>query len=250
MTTRCLKSPFQLKTRKTASPPVEGNILEEAVGAANARIGNPPAFPPVGGCLHCCWKRWMQLEAEHWTIFVIRSGYHVPFIQSLPTLIKTPLSTSSYAKGSTEGLALRDKVLTMLEKSTFQELLDDIPRRLQSIFLVKKASGGWRPVIGMSALNKFVKQTPFSMETADTFRQAVKPQDFMCTLDLKDTYFQIPIHSSSRKYLRFNLDNKKYHFKELCFGLSTALQVFTQVFALVSSWAHRIGICLLHYLDD
>ena len=41
-----------------------------------------------------------------------------------------------------------------------------------------------------------------------------------------------------------------YQFKVLCFGLSTAPQVFTRVFAAVSAWAHTCGIRLLCYLDD
>ena len=36
----------------------------------------------------------------------------------------------------------------------------------------------------------------------------------------------------------------------LCFGLSTAPQVFTRVFATVSAWAHSRGVQLLRYLDD
>ena len=35
----------------------------------------------------------------------------------------------------------------------------------------------------------------------------------------------------------------------LCFGLSTAPQVFTRVFATVSAWAHSRGVRLLRYLD-
>ena len=38
--------------------------------------------------------------------------------------------------------------------------------------------------------------------------------------------------------------------QSLCFGLSTAPQVFTRVFAAVSAWAHSRGIRLLRYLDD
>ena len=41
-----------------------------------------------------------------------------------------------------------------------------------------------------------------------------------------------------------------YQFKALCFGLSTAPQVFTRVFAAVSAWAHSRAIRLLRYLDD
>ena len=50
----------------------------------------------------------------------------------------------------------------------------------------------------------------------------------------------------SRKLLRFTSEGTVYQFQALCFGLSTAPQVFT----VVSAWAHTHGIRLLRYLDD
>ena len=41
-----------------------------------------------------------------------------------------------------------------------------------------------------------------------------------------------------------------YQFKALCFGLSTALQVFTRVMAPVSAILHSLGIRMRRYLDD
>ena len=79
---------------------------------------------------------------------------------------------------------------------------------------------------------------------------SVREGYFLASLDLKDAYFQIPIHGSSRKLLRFMSEGTVYQFKALCFGLSTAPQVFTRVFAAVSAWAHARGIRLLRYLDD
>ena len=43
---------------------------------------------------------------------------------------------------------------------------------------------------------------------------------------------------------------KVYQFKVLCFGLSTAPQVFTWVMAPVSAFLHQAGIRLRRYLDD
>ena len=53
----------------------------------------------------------------------------------------------------------------------------------------------------------------------------------MVSIDLKDAYLQVPMHPESRKYLRFMVFGKVYQFKVLCFGLSTAPQVFTRVMA-------------------
>ena len=79
---------------------------------------------------------------------------------------------------------------------------------------------------------------------------SVREGDFVASIDLKDVYFQIPDHQSSRKLLRFLSDGTVYQFKALCFGLLTAPQVFTKVFAAVSAWARSHGIRLLRYLDN
>ena len=72
----------------------------------------------------------------------------------------------------------------------------------------------------------------------------------MFSIDLKDAYFQVPIHPHSRPYLWIMLNWKVYQFWALCIGLSSAPQVFTRVFTLASAWAHDRGIHLFHYLDD
>ena len=70
------------------------------------------------------------------------------------------------------------------------------------------------------------------------------------SLDLRDAYLQVPMHPESRKFLRFVAGGKVYQFKVLCFGLSTAPQVFSRVMAPVSAFLHRTGIRLRRYLDD
>ena len=116
-------------------------------------------------------------------------------------------------------------------------------------------SGSWLlqssfPVIVLSHLNEFVQLTRFKMETVASVLLSVREGDFLASLDLKDAYFQIPIHPSSRKLLRFTSEGTVYQFRALCFGLSTAPQVFTRVFAAVSAWSHTHGIRLLRYLND
>ena len=66
----------------------------------------------------------------------------------------------------------------------------------------------------------------------------------------KDVYLQVLMHPDSRKFLRFMVGGKVYQFKVLCFGLSTAPQVFTRVMAPVSAILHRMGLRLRRYLDD
>ena len=138
----------------------------------------------------------------------------------------------------------------MLQKDAVEIVRDPGLGFYSRLFLVEKATGGWRPVIDLSPLNRFVRLTPFRMETVTSVLASIREGDFMSSIDLRDAYFQIPIHRSSRKWLRFLSGGTVYQFKALCFGLCTAPQVFTQVFVTISSWAHAHGIRLLRYLDD
>ena len=124
------------------------------------------------------------------------------------------------------------------------------PGFYSQLFVVMKASGAWRPVIDLSTLNLRVQQTSFKMETLQSVLLSVRPGDWMVSLDLKDAYLQVLMHPESRKFLRFMAEGKVYRFKVLCFGLSTALQVFTRVMAPVSAILHRMGLRLRRYLDD
>ena len=192
----------------------------------------------VGGCLSQHWRRWQAIGADSWVVTVLRDGYRVSFLDSPPPLSRTPVSFPTYRAGFPRAQALRQEVEAMLAKGALEIARDPGPSFYSRLFLVEKASGGWRPMIDLSHLNEFVQLTPFKMETVTSALLSVRDGNFLAFLDLKDAYFQIPIHPSSRKLLRFTSEGPVYQFRALCFGLSTAPQVFTRVFAAVSAWAH------------
>ena len=72
----------------------------------------------------------------------------------------------------------------------------------------------------------------------------------MASIDLREASLQVPVHPESRRFLRFVAHGRAYQFTALCFGLSTALQVFTWVMAPVSVVLPSLGIRMRHYLDD
>ena len=224
-------------------------------GAKVAESGIPEAWREsaaavkVGGCLSVHCRRWQAFGADSWTVSVLRDGYRLPF-ESPPLLTRTPILFPAYRPGSPQSLALRQEIEKMLAKGALEIVPDPGPSLYSRLFLVEKATGGWRPVIDLSTLNTFIRQTPFKMETVASVLNAVQENDLLASLDLKDAYFQVPVHPSSRKFLRFVSQGTVYQFKVLCLGLSTAPQVFTRVFAAVSAWAHTRGIRLLRYLDD
>ena len=74
--------------------------------------------------------------------------------------------------------------------------------------------------------------------------------DGMVSIDLQDIYLQFPVQPESRRFLRFCVGHQTFQFQVLCFGLSSALQVFTRVMAPISSIMHCYGYRILRYLDD
>ena len=105
-----------------------------------------------------------------------------------------------------------------MAKGVLEVVTDPDPGFYSHLFLVEKSSGGWRPVIDLSPMNEFVRQTPFRMETPSSVLLAVRKEDFLASIDLKDAYFQILVHRSSRKLLRFVSNGTAYQFRALCFG--------------------------------
>ena len=230
----------------------------EAPAALEVKVKEPGKSQPdrvtlpvrVRGCLAQHWRQWQAVGAETWVVTVLRDGYHVPFKDSPPPLSRTPVSFPMYQAGSPRAQALRQEVEGMLAKGALEIARDPGPGFYSRLFLAEKVTGGWRPVIDLSHLNDFVQLMLFKMETVASVLLSVREGNFLASLDLKDAYFQIPIHGSSRKLLRFMSEGTVYQFRALCFGLSTAPQVFTRVLAAVSAWAHYRGIRLLRYLDD
>ena len=49
--------------------------------------------------------------------------------------------------------------------------------------------------------------------------------DFMCKVDLEDTYFCTPMHRNNKKFLRFQWKGNIYEFLCLCFSLGPALWI-------------------------
>ena len=71
----------------------------------------------------------------------------------------------------------------------------------------------------------------------------------LASFDLREAYIPVPVHPASRPFLRFLFRDMVYQFQALCFGLSTAPQVFTWVMAPVSAILHSLGIRMCRYLD-
>ena len=173
-------------------------------------------------------------------------GYCIPFLQPLSMeLIPMP----SYAPTSIKGAALEEVTLALIAKGAVGLAPLPTPGFSSRLFVVWKPSGSWRPVIDMSLFNRFMDFSHFRLETIQSVLMSVRQGDWVASVDLREAFLQVPVHPQSRRFLRFVAHGRTYQFQALCFGLSTAPQVFTRVMAPVSVVLHFLGIRMHSYRD-
>lgn len=88
------------------------------------------------------------------------------------------------------------------------------------------------------------------MEDIKSAKHLISFHSFMCSIDLKDAYYLIPIHTSFRKFLRFKFQDQIYQFTCLPFGLCTSPYIFTKIMKPVINTIRKAGILSVIYIDD
>ena len=187
---------------------------------------------------------WRTLTSDPQILSIV-SGYKISFL-------KTPFQKSPPFTQTTgqEALLVSQEVNELLQKGAIQKTPFTRDGFYSRLFLVPKKGGSMRPVIDLSSLNKFIVNEHFQMENLSCLKTLLSPGDFMTNIDLKDAYLSVPVHESSRKFLRFIWKGTCYQFKALPFGLCSAPRIFTKVLKPVAAFLRRKAIRVLIYLDD
>ena len=207
--------------------------------------------PPLGARLHQCWEKWEALGLSPKVVTTLREGYTLPF-RFRPNLTRSPMVISNYHNSAKQSFLL-EALYQLINKNAFEPVENQNSLGFYNrLFLVPKPNNLWRPVLdlSLSTLNTFLNTESFKMETPETIRTSQQAGEWVTSIDFKDAYFHIPIHSQSRKYMRFHLQDRSYQFKALPFGLSTAPMEFTVVAKEVKLMALQRGIRIHQYLDD
>ena len=195
-------------------------------------------------------QAWQAIGASPWSIEVIRLGFLPPWAESPAPLTRHPPTFPP--PRDPDALSVLDSEVTSLLRRKAVEAVQtkDSPGFYCRLFSVPKKTGGFRPVLDLSALNKFVATRSFRMETPQSFRHSLRPHDWVTSIDLTDAYFHILIRHAFRKWLRFVWDGVAYQFRALPFGLSLSPWVFTKIVREVIAAVHARGIRMRAYLDD
>lgn len=173
-------------------------------------------------------------------------GFKIPFVE-LPFQEFVP-SNPRFSK--TELKHLKLSISKLLSSGAIKRCHDVPDQFISTIFLIPKSDGSFRFILNLKCLNKFIRPEHFKMEDIRTAAKLISKDCFMTTMDLQEAYFLVPIHNSSKKYLRFRFQGSIFEFQCLPFGLSIAPFVFTKLMKPVVTHLRNQGLLLVVYLDD
>ncbi|XP_071973455.1 uncharacterized protein [Engystomops pustulosus] len=189
----------------------------------------------VGGRLKDFLPQWKNITNNRWVTSIIQDGYRIEFMSSPPhRFFLSRQSSGSLTHHLWEQVSTLQKL----------EVVRPVPPEEKGtghyspLFLIKKPNGSYRLIINLTFLNKWVTYIKFKMESIKSTTPLINHNAFLCTLNLRDAYYHIPIHADSQKFLRFAVlspsgEESHFQFTALPFGLSSAPRVFTKVMAEV-----------------
>ena len=105
-------------------------------------------------------------------------------------------------------------------------------------------------ILNLKSLNDHVVYLHFKMNTLKDAISQMKPNCFMASVDLKDTYYSVPIAQAHLKYLKFQWENKLYAFTCFPSGLAFCPRKFTKLLEQVYSVSSQLGHASSPYVDD
>jgi hypothetical protein len=210
---------------------------------------SPAPDVPVGARLSHYWPLWKSLGMSKSVVNILKDGLKWKFKEP-PVLRNHPWRVQEHLS-QTKREAMTQVIDKLLAKGAIEEVTNlNSLGHYSILFLRRKTSGDFRPILDLKVLNKCIVNSKFRMESARSIQEAMKPDEWACSIDLTDAYFHIPVNKGFRKYLRFAVLGKAYQYRALPFGLLIAPRVFTAVMLEVAKILRERGVVMHLYLDD
>nr|XP_015840034.1 PREDICTED: retrovirus-related Pol polyprotein from transposon 17.6 [Tribolium castaneum] len=190
-------------------------------------------------------RKLIHLLQEYRCIFSSRPGLTHKYTHEIKLHDKTPFLKRPYPVP----FALRPAV-----DATIQEMLDlGVIKREASPYaspmtVVKKKDGTVRICLDARMINSKMIADCESPPAADELLRRFHGIRYMSTIDLRSSYWQIPLSPESRQYTAFLYNGRSYTYQVLPFGLKTAVGSFSRAMDVVLGTEVREFV--VNYIDD
>ena len=136
-----------------------------------------------GGSLYHHRKQWEELTSDK---EVLQSISRLCIeVQELLTQQK-----SSFPHNHKTEKFVGEEIKKLLKKKVIERTSHEEGEFISPTFVTEKSDGGYKFILNLKRLNKI----KFKMQTLKSILCLVRPDAYMCRLDIKDAYYSIPIH--------------------------------------------------------
>jgi hypothetical protein len=205
----------------------------------------------TAGCIKRYIKNWKSITADPYILDMVQHA-HIKF-NKVRDLSQDAINP--YAMSVKEAKLLECEIKKLLSKGVLVEIDEGEAKYLSNVFLRPKKDGSHRMILNLNALNKNIEYKKFKMETLESIITLMTPNCFMCSLDLKDAYYSVPVSLEHQKYLCFPWIDEmgnRHVYAYTCFpnGLTSAPRDFTKLMKPPLTHLRLQGVTIAIYIDD
>ena len=117
---------------------------------------------------------------------------------------------------------------------------------ISGVFTRSKKDGSHRMILN---LKNFICYRYFTMESIQNVLNVIKKYAFMESIDVKDTFYSLPVATHHQRYLIF-FANEYLKFTCMPNGCDPAMRIFTKITKLPFSVLRMQGHASVVYVDD
>ena len=173
-----------------------------------------PSHIPMMGRTKYFLDEWVKITNSQKTLNIV-GGYKPQFLAE-PFQSFQP---KTFVRNQQEARIIQEEIDTLLEKEAIEPIPHSKAEFVSNLFLVKKKSGGFRPVINLESLNQFIHMEHFTMETIANLRTMLSKNDWIVRIDISDAYLTIPLDEEFKDYIAFQYQDQTYRFLCMSFCL-------------------------------
>ena len=200
---------------------------------------------PVSGRLKNVRINWEKLTCNPFILNLVQ-GYQIPF-SSKPVWNYVPRMVQMNQE---EVLLVDQDIQKVLRKGAIQNVQASLDQFLSSVFAAPKKDKGHRPVINLKKLKKDVSNDHFKKEVLFLLKEDLQKGHHMCKTGLNDTYFSVPLHPKSQKFVRVQWKGQLFQFLCLCFGLGPAPKLFTKLLKTPVALLRKLMVRLIKFPNN
>ncbi len=171
-------------------------------------------------------------------------------IEPLQDPVGSRFPSNRIAEGA-QRLFVAKELAALLASGAIEQCADEsMVRHVMPMFLVKKASGSFRPVFNAKRLNEMLVVPSFRFESLSAFTDQLGRGCSMTKLNLSSGYHHVALAREARQWTGFRFGGCLFRWRVLFFGLASAPFFFQKLMRIPVRYLRQQGHTIGNLLDD